>query len=107
VIKETYHNQVQLLLRILPYFMREPKFALKGGTAINLFYQDMPRLSVYIDLTYLPIETREESFANINAAFEAIVAPLYLSPCGRDRRAAAGEGFFFYITLDIFLLLNI
>ncbi len=76
MIRETYHHQVRLLLRILPYFMRDPRFALKGGTAINLFYQDMPRLSVDIDLTYLPIETREDSFANINMSFETIVQDL-------------------------------
>ncbi len=40
-------------------------FALKGGTAINLFIRNMPRLSVDIDLTYLPLENRAKSFDNI------------------------------------------
>jgi Nucleotidyl transferase AbiEii toxin, Type IV TA system len=42
--------QVDLLLRILPYVMRDPRFALKGGSALNLFIRDLPRLSVDIDL---------------------------------------------------------
>jgi predicted nucleotidyltransferase component of viral defense system len=45
-------------------------FALKGGTAINLFVRDMPRLSVDIDLMYLPIEPRDESLSNIAKIFE-------------------------------------
>ncbi|MBK8575900.1 MAG: nucleotidyl transferase AbiEii/AbiGii toxin family protein [Elusimicrobia bacterium] len=45
---------------------KEKDFAVKGGTAINLFVRDMPRLSVDIDLTYFPIEPREVSLRNIN-----------------------------------------
>jgi hypothetical protein len=48
-----YHRQVALLIRTLPFVAAEPDFALKGGTAINLFVRNMPRLSVDIDLTYL------------------------------------------------------
>nr|WP_280950576.1 nucleotidyl transferase AbiEii/AbiGii toxin family protein [Rhizobium leguminosarum] len=40
----------------------EPVFALKGGTAINLFYRDLPRLSVDIDLTYLPLKPRSRAW---------------------------------------------
>lgn len=54
--RETYEAQVSLLVRILPYVAKEEIFALKGGTAINLFYRDLPRLSIDIDLTYLPIK---------------------------------------------------
>jgi predicted nucleotidyltransferase component of viral defense system len=43
-----------------------------GGTAINLFVRDMPRVSVDIDLTYLPIEDRATSLNNIAAALERI-----------------------------------
>lgn len=53
-----YFKQVQLLIRCLPIIAKEPNFALKGGTVINLFVQEMPRLSVDIDLVYLPIEAR-------------------------------------------------
>ena len=56
-----YHKQAELLLRILPEVMREDVFALKGGTAINFFWRDYPRLSVDIDLTYLPLKERDYS----------------------------------------------
>ena len=52
----TYLKQAGLVLRILPYIAREKVFALKGGTAINFFWRDYPRLSVDIDLTYLKIQ---------------------------------------------------
>lgn len=54
-----YLAQVKLLLQVLPIINQQDCFALKGGTAINLFIRDMLRLSVDIDLTYLPIEPRE------------------------------------------------
>ena len=55
-----YYRQVTLVLRVLPLVAREPCFAIKGGTAINLFVRDMPKLSVDIDLTTsrFPIATR-------------------------------------------------
>lgn len=65
---DTYRQQVALLIRVLPFVAEERAFALKGGTAINLFVRDMPRLSVDIDLTYLPVEDRATSLAAINAA---------------------------------------
>jgi len=63
-----YQRQVALLIRVIPEIALDTKFALHGGTAINLFDRDMPRLSVDIDLTYIPIEDRETSFNNISAA---------------------------------------
>jgi predicted nucleotidyltransferase component of viral defense system len=62
----SYEQQVKLLLRVLPFFVNNNSFALKGGTAINLFVRNMPRLSVDIDLTYLLIEKRELSLNNIS-----------------------------------------
>lgn len=67
-----YFKQVQLLVRMLPHIAEESCFALKGGTAINLFVHDLPRLSVDIDLAYLPIESREVSLKNIRAALGRI-----------------------------------
>lgn len=49
-----YYAQVRLLVRVLPVVAKETCFALKGGTALNLFVRDMPRLSVDIDLAYVP-----------------------------------------------------
>jgi len=65
---EVYQRQVTLLVRVLPDVAAEACFALKGGTAINLFLRDMPRLSVDIDLTYLPVEPRADSLRAIDAA---------------------------------------
>lgn len=67
-----YYKQVQLLTRVLPFVAEEKCFALKGGTAINLFIRDLPRLSVDIDLVYLPMEDREAALANITAALNRI-----------------------------------
>ncbi|WP_262487829.1 nucleotidyl transferase AbiEii/AbiGii toxin family protein [Geofilum rhodophaeum] len=50
---------------MLPYVSKEEIFALKGGTAINLFIREMPRLSVDIDLTYLPLDSRSDALKNI------------------------------------------
>jgi predicted nucleotidyltransferase component of viral defense system len=67
-----FFEQVRLLISVLPIVAKEQCFALKGGTAINLFFRDMPRLSVDIDLAYLPIQNREESLENIDLAFKRI-----------------------------------
>lgn len=75
-ISETYRQQVLLLMRIIPIIAAEDVFALKGGTAINLFVRDLPRLSVDIDLTYLPVASRTESLAGIDAAMKRIEAEI-------------------------------
>ena len=71
---EAYRDQVALLIRVLPFVNEEACFALKGGTAINLFVRDMPRLSVDIDLTYLPVAPRPESLKAIDQAMRRIGA---------------------------------
>ena len=52
-MNQAYLDAVRLLLAVAPVIFRRPTFALKGGTAINLFVQDMPRLSVDLDLVYV------------------------------------------------------
>jgi predicted nucleotidyltransferase component of viral defense system len=69
---EIYTRQVSLLIRALPFVAEEQCFALKGGTAINLFIRDMPRLSVDIDLAYIPIAPRDESLQEIDSAMKRI-----------------------------------
>lgn len=66
MLSERYIKQAELLLRVLPIIAREEVFALKGGTAINFFWRDFPRLSVDIDLTYLPVQERELSLIEIS-----------------------------------------
>lgn len=72
MIAPKYKAQVDLLLQVLPQIAREKDFALKGGTAINLFVRDMPRLSVDIDLTYLPFDDRSTALQKISDALGRI-----------------------------------
>lgn len=69
-----YERQFSLLLKILPCLKEQETFALKGGTAINLFYRDFPRISVDIDLTYIPIETRDITVTKMNSTMEHLAA---------------------------------
>jgi predicted nucleotidyltransferase component of viral defense system len=73
---QKYHEQVQLLVSVLPHIAKEECFALKGGTAINLFVRDMPRLSVDIDLQYIRFDDRKTAFSNINNALDEIANSL-------------------------------
>lgn len=72
MIAPHYRHQVDLLLSILPLVASESVFALKGGTAINMFERKMPRLSVDIDLTYLPLDDRQTAMQEIAQALERI-----------------------------------
>ena len=70
-MKDTrFFRQAELLLQILPFFSGQDIFAVKGGTAINFFIRNLPRLSVDIDLTYLPINDREKAVAEISTVLE-------------------------------------
>lgn len=75
-LSERYQRQVALLIAAMPFVAAETDFALKGGTAINLFVRDMPRLSVDIDLTYLWVAGRPESLAAIDAAMRRMAAAI-------------------------------
>lgn len=52
VMNQTYVDTVRLMLSIAPIVFDTPRFAMKGGTALNLFLHDMPRLSVDIDVVF-------------------------------------------------------
>jgi predicted nucleotidyltransferase component of viral defense system len=71
-VAERYRAQAALLVKVLPFVAAEQCFALKGGTAINLFIRDMPRISVDLDLTYLPVADRNASLKAIDAAMRRI-----------------------------------
>ena len=77
-----YFAQIRLLVAVLPIVARERCFALKGGTAINLFVRDMPRLSVDIDLAFLPIGDRASALEEIDAALGRISETLASRPYG-------------------------
>lgn len=63
-------------MQVLPFVAKQECFALKGGTAINLFVREFPRLSVDIDLVYLPMKGRDEALQEIREALDAISADL-------------------------------
>lgn len=71
-----FFGQVELLVRVLPSVAKQKCFALKGGTAINLFVRDLPRLSVDIDLVYLPLDARDVALLAVQKALEAITADI-------------------------------
>lgn len=90
--RDVYTAQVALLVQLLPFIAQEEVFALKGGTAINLFYRDMPRLSVDIDLAYLPVRDRAASLADINQTLDRIMAAAIRGIPGLDARRIDGGG---------------
>lgn len=71
-MNDIYKRQVALLIRIMPSVYRIKDFAVHGGTAINLFHKNMPRYSVDIDLTYIPVQDRAESLNAINEHLKAL-----------------------------------
>ena len=73
-MNDIYKKQVALLIRIMPSVYRIKDFAVHGGTAINLFHKNMPRYSVDIDLTYIPIQDRAESLNAINEHLKSLKA---------------------------------
>ncbi len=76
-MEKRYIDTVRLLLEVAPVVFEEPGFAIKGGTAINLFLRDMPRLSVDIDLVYTDYhKSREEALAAIASSRERMSVAL-------------------------------
>lgn len=86
-----YQKQVKLLLHILPLIAKEETLALHGGTAINLFYNDMPRLSVDIDLTWLPYSDRESDLKAIKEKLTSLRAVIASSIPGIDVKEPVAE----------------
>jgi predicted nucleotidyltransferase component of viral defense system len=89
-----YYDQLRLLVQLLSYVRSEECFALKGGTAINLFYRDLPRYSVDIDLTYLPSEAYAKAQQDIGKALGRVADALSTGspsfPVTRGKSAAEG-----------------
>lgn len=84
-----YLEQARHVVEVLPLVVREAQFALKGGTAINLFESDLPRLSVDIDLTFLPVTDRQTAIREINAALSRIRRDV--ARAGIEARFSGGE----------------
>ena len=79
---QVYAQKVELLLRLIPIVMEEGVFAVHGGTAINLFLKNLPRYSVDIDLTYIPLSDRSASLDDINLHLQSI--------CNKAKKAFKG-----------------
>ena len=73
----SFHNQADLLISVLPYIAMEPDMALHGGTAINFFVRNMPRLSIDADLTYLPVTPRKEALTEISGSLIRISTRIF------------------------------
>lgn len=80
--RDHYYNQVRLLLQIIPYVAKHECFALKGGTAINLFIRDFPRLSVDIDLVFLPMMERNDALNTITKSLSELAESIRLGVRG-------------------------
>lgn len=80
--RRIYAQKVELLLRLIPVVMEEGVFAIHGGSAINLFLKDLPRYSVDIDLTYMPLADRATSINDIDQHLKSI--------CDKAKRAFKG-----------------
>lgn len=73
MMDKAYIELVRLLLESAPAIFETPHFAMKGGTAINLFIEDMPRLSVDIDVVYTDHQaTRDEALKSISKGLEEV-----------------------------------
>lgn len=86
---ETVLRLLDLLEAIRSHPFLGPRFVLKGGTALNLFVLELPRLSVDIDLNYVGAVDRELMLAERPAIEQAVQAV-----CARQRlavRRAPGE----------------
>lgn len=91
---KAYADTVRLLLAVTPAVFNNDIFAMKGGTAINLFVQDMPRLSVDIDVVYRPWQTqRDEALQAINVRKRVRAAWFGLNPIGPCWNAVMPENF--------------
>ena len=86
-----YLDAARLLLAVAPSIFRRPGFALKGGTAINLFLREMPRLSVDLDLVFADHRRgRDDAMRMIARDLELIRADL--KELGMTCHAARGQG---------------
>jgi predicted nucleotidyltransferase component of viral defense system len=87
---KAYADTVRLLLAITPDVFANDIFAMKGGTAINLFVREMPRLSVDIDVVYTPWQhPRDQALASITAELNAIAGRVV--KIGLNARAVASK----------------
>ena len=86
-----YFQRANAVVDLLPYVAGVSDFALKGGTALNYFYWNVPRISVDIDLTFIPILERTESIQRISDHLKEIMTRLNKLPRMQVRPIKNGE----------------
>jgi len=96
----SYVQTVNLLLDIAPTVLQTPRFAMKGGTALNLFVQDLPRLSVDIDVVFINHQAdRDKALEEIAQELQRIeAATAAMGYETRTRKIHGGDE----VKLDIF-----
>lgn len=98
-MREPFVARARLMLDALRHVAPESCFALKGGSAINFFVRDMPRLSVDIDLTYLPLKPRQDSLKEIGEGLARIKDRILKSLSGSTVEEARTEGALFKLVV--------
>lgn len=88
-----FYGQAALVVRCLPHLAKHDCFALKGGTAINLFIRDMPRISVDIDLAYVPLRPRDAALQEISDALNSLKADIEYNVQGASVSEQRAQGF--------------
>ena len=72
-MEKFYVDTVRLMLEVAPEVFASGRVAMKGGTALNFFVQDLPRLSVDIDVVFVPHQTpRDTALAEIANELSAL-----------------------------------
>lgn len=98
-MKQDYIDTVRLLIDIAPAIFQSPRFAMKGGTALNLFVQDMPRLSVDIDVVFTDhAMSRDEALRAIEQDLKSAAATLEARGLSVALARPGGEDAKIYIT---------
>ncbi len=98
---EQYERDMQLMMDVLRIAARESDFALKGGTAINLFVRDMPRISTDIDLTYLPLVERPHALSAIDSALDRIASEVGRAIAGARFRKRSSDAATTGLSIDL------
>jgi hypothetical protein len=93
MMNQIYVDTVRLMLSIAPIVFDTPRFAMKGGTALNLFLHDMPRLSVDIDVVVTDRSlNREEALEAINEELDRTRKQIETEGHATEFSAASSSG---------------
>jgi len=86
-MNQDYIDTVRLLLDVAPAVFQSPRFAMKGGTALNLFVQEMPRLSVDIDVVFTDHTLDREALFTSRATIDPCMKYCFPENCRWNRHS--------------------